>query len=49
MKSLENMDKVFIENLPWDFWTIDLRQGIKYLGDVTGEDLTESLLDNIFS
>ena len=49
MKSLENMNKVFDEKLPWDFWTIDLRQAINYLGELTGEDLTESLLDNIFS
>ena len=49
MKSLENIDQVFDENLPWDFWTIDLRQAINYLGELTGDDLTESLLDNIFS
>ena len=49
MESLENINKVFNENLPWDFWTIDLRQAINYLGEITGEDLTESLLDNIFS
>ena len=49
MESLENMDKVFDENLPWDFWTIDLRQAINHLGELTGDDLTESLLDNIFS
>ena len=49
MESLENMNKVFDEKLPWDFWTIDLRQAINYLGELTGEDLTESLLDNIFS
>ena len=49
MKSLENIEKVFDEKLPWDFWTIDLRQAINYLGELTGEDLTENLLDNIFS
>ena len=49
MKSLENINKVFDEKLPWDFWTIDLRQAINYLGELTGDDLTESLLDNIFS
>ena len=49
MKSLENIDNVFDEKLPWDFWTIDLRQSINYLGELTGDDLTENLLDNIFS
>ena len=49
MESLQNINKVFDENLPWDFWTIDLRQAINYLGELTGEDLTENLLDNIFS
>ncbi len=49
MGSLKNMDRVFAENLPWDFWTIDLRQAINYLGELTGDDLTEGLLDNIFS
>ena len=49
MESLENINKSFNEKLPWDFWTIDLRQAINYLGELTGEDLTESLLDNIFS
>jgi len=49
MESLENMDKVFNEKLPWDFWTIDLRQAINHLGELTGDDLTENLLDNIFS
>jgi len=47
--SLENIDSVFDEKLPWDFWTIDLRQAINYLGELAGDDLTESLLDNIFS
>ena len=49
LEALENMDNVFVDKLPWDFWTIDLRQAINYLGELTGDDLTESLLDNIFS
>jgi len=48
-ESLENINQVFDEKLPWDFWTIDLRQAINYLGELTGEDLTENLLDQIFS
>ncbi|MCL2924854.1 MAG: tRNA uridine-5-carboxymethylaminomethyl(34) synthesis GTPase MnmE [Trichodesmium sp. MAG_R04] len=47
--ALEQCLNTIKNNLPLDFWTIDLREAIYALGEVTGEDLTESVLDIIFS
>ena len=47
--SLTQVEKTIDDQLPLDFWTIDLRDAIHALGEVTGEEMTESMLDEIFS
>ncbi|MCU0541171.1 MAG: tRNA uridine-5-carboxymethylaminomethyl(34) synthesis GTPase MnmE [Oscillatoriaceae cyanobacterium Prado104] len=47
--SLEQCAETISNKLPLDFWTIDLRGAIQALGEVTGEEVTESVLDRIFS
>jgi len=47
--SLLQVQSTIEDQLPLDFWTIDLRAAIHALGEVTGEEMTESMLDEIFS
>jgi tRNA modification GTPase len=44
-RSLEAADQV----LPWDFWTIDLHAAVASLGEITGEEVSEAVLDRVFS
>ena len=47
--ALQQVKKTIDQNLPFDFWSIDLRTAIQALGEITGEEVTESVLDRIFS
>ena len=46
---LAQVQMTITDKLPLDFWTIDLRGAIQALGEITGEEVTESVLDRIFS
>lgn len=47
--SLLQVQQTISDRLPLDFWTIDLRGAIQALGEITGEEVTESVLDRVFS
>ena len=47
--ALQQVQLTITHQLPLDFWTIDLRSAIHSLGHVIGEEVTESVLDQIFS
>ena len=47
--SLIQVQETIAHQLPLDFWTIDLRGAAQALGEVLGEDVTESVLDRVFS
>jgi tRNA modification GTPase len=47
--ALQQVQVTIANQLPLDFWTIDLRAAIQALGEILGEDVTESVLDRIFS
>ncbi|WP_066349291.1 tRNA uridine-5-carboxymethylaminomethyl(34) synthesis GTPase MnmE [Geminocystis sp. NIES-3708] len=47
--ALIQVEETIKNKLPLDFWTIDLRIAIQALGEITGEEVTESVLDRIFS
>lgn len=47
--ALEQAQETMASQLPLDFLTIDLRAAIQALGEITGEEVTESVLEKIFS
>ena len=48
-QALERVIGAIASQLPLDFWTIDLRDAIHALGEITGEEIIESVLETIFS
>jgi tRNA modification GTPase len=47
--ALRQVQETIANHLPLDFWTIDLRTAIHAFAEIVGEDVTESVLDRIFS
>jgi tRNA modification GTPase len=48
-ESLQRSLEAAADGLPWDFWTIDLAAAAATLGEITGETVTEAVLDRVFS
>ena len=51
-QAVNELEKAIITSksgLAHDFWTIDLKSAISKLGEITGDDLNEEVLDNMFS
>ncbi|MEY2645619.1 MAG: tRNA uridine-5-carboxymethylaminomethyl(34) synthesis GTPase MnmE [Cyanobacteriota bacterium] len=47
--SLERSLEAGVQQLPWDFWTIDLRAAVRALGEITGVEVSEAVLDRVFA
>ena len=49
LKNLNDTKHIIKNKLPFDLLSIELRDSIKNLSKLTGDELNEQLLDNIFS
>jgi tRNA modification GTPase len=47
--ALERLAETVEDGLPVDFWTIELREAAAALGEITGEDVAEDVLDVVFT
>eukprot|EP00951_Prasinocladus_malaysianus_P007840 scaffold56456_cov24-Prasinocladus_malaysianus.AAC.1 len=48
-EALINVQASVSDQLPLDFWTIDLREAAQALGEVNGDEVAEEVLDTVFS
>ena len=48
-EALENVQQSIRDQMPLDFWTIDLRGAATALGEVNGDEVAEEVLDTVFS
>ena len=48
ISSLKNAVKTIEENMSGEFVSVDLRNALNYLGEITGEVTNEDILNNIF-
>ena len=49
LRNLNDTEPIISNQLPFDLLSIEVRDGIKNLSRITGQELTEDLLNNIFS
>ena len=47
--ALQKVGESVAADMPIDCWTIDMRDALHALGDVTGDAATEEVLDVVFS
>jgi small GTP-binding protein len=47
--ALDRLMETIKHGLPVDFWTIELREAAAALGEITGEDVAEDVLDVVFT
>ncbi len=49
LEAIQNVEKGIKEGISSDLFTIDIRQALHHLGEITGEITTDEILGNIFS
>ncbi len=49
LKAIERVIDTYNQGLPYDFFTIDLKECLVALGEITGETLSEDIIDRIFA